>query len=184
MGTGGMVGCRTACGARTVCDAGSCVAARRAFVSSSAVTPDFGGALGADGKCQTLANLAALGGAWKAWVSDATTSPTTRFAMSSVPYRLLTGTVVATNWTTLVGGGLSAGIDKDEYAASQAGKEVWTATKPDGTLAADGCTGFTSTATASVSAPVGLAGKIDATWTNAYLQFSDRTNVHLYCIEQ
>jgi len=183
-GSGGAVGCSTAGGARTICDSGSCVPTRRVFVSSSAVTPDFGGALGADGKCQTFANLAGLGGAWKAWVSDTTTSPSLRFSMTNVPYRLLDGTVIASNWTTLVSGILLAGIDKDEFASSKSGKEVWTATKPDGTLTADGCAGFTSGSASANSVAVGISGNTDAMWTNAYVQFCDRTNVRLYCFEQ
>ena len=183
-GSGGTIGCNVACGARTICDTGSCVPARRVFVSSSAVTPDFGGALGADGKCQTFANLAGLGGSWRAWVSDSTTSPSQRFSLAGVPYRLLDGTIVAANWTALVSGALSGPIDKDEFAGSKAGKEVWTATKADGTLAADGCSGFTSASMAASPATVGIAGNSDMMWTTAYVQFCDRINVRLYCFEQ
>lgn len=178
------MGCSTVCGARTICDAGSCIPARRVFVSSSAVAPDFGGALGADGKCQTFANLAGLGGSWRAWVSDATTSPSLRFSLSGVPYRLLDGTVIARDWTALVSGTLSAPIDRDEFAGARLDKEVWTATKADGTLAADGCTGFTTATMSASPATVGLTGNSDGMWTSAYVQFCDRTNVRLYCFEQ
>ncbi|HEY4187068.1 MAG TPA: hypothetical protein VGP07_18475 [Polyangia bacterium] len=145
---------------------------------------NFGGALAADGKCQTFANLAGLGGAWRAWVSDATTSPATRYLMSGIPYRLLDGTIIASDWSVLVSGILTASINKDEFAALRNATEVWTATKPDGTLSAEGCSSFTSVDASEVPAIVGRTGNTDATWTNAYGQFCDRTNVHLYCVEQ
>jgi len=117
-------------------------------------------------------------------VSDATTSPSLRFSLAGVPYRLLDGTVVATEWTALASGTLSAAIDKDEFAASKTGKEVWTASSANGGLIADGCAGFTSANLSASPATVGITGKTDAMWTNAYPQFCDRTNVHLYCFEQ
>lgn len=94
------------------------------------------------------------------------------------------GVVVATDWTALLAGTLSAPIDKDEFAGSRTGKEVWTATKGDGSLAADGCTGFTSATMSATPATVGLTSSSDGMWTNAYVQFCDRTNVRIYCFEQ
>jgi hypothetical protein len=172
----------TSCGARSVCATGGCVAARRAFVSSTVVQAAFGGYAGADTKCQQLAVAAGLGGTWMAWVSDKNSSPSARFTQATVPYALVTGTVVAPSWSGLTSGTLAHGIDSDEYGQAVAGTtEVWTATWTDGTLLGDGCSSFTAVSSSTVE--VGISGKSDSKWTDVYAQFCNRT-VHLYCIEQ
>ena len=175
----------TSCGTRAVCAGGSCVLARRVFVSAATFPADFGGFSGADVTCQHLALAAGLGGVWMAWVSDVASSPSQRFNRASYEYALLDGTVVAPSYTGLVSGTLAHAIDLDEHGAAVTSSttEVWTATNPDGTLQADGCESFTVTWKGAPNVEVGVAGNADATWTAVYQQFCNRSD-HLYCVEQ
>lgn len=181
-----VAGCTiTSCGTRSVCTSGLCVLARRVFVSSSTLTGNLGGYSGADATCQTLANAAGLGGAWMAWISDSSSSPSARFNQASYEYALLDGTIVASDWASLTSGTLAHGIDQDEHGQPvDAGTtEVWTATATDGGLFADGCDSFGSSSSSAPTVEVGVSGNVDATWTQVYAQFCSRTD-HLYCIEQ
>lgn len=174
----------TSCGARAVCVAGQCVLAQRVFLSSSTYTGNLGGHAGADATCHQLATAAGLGGTWMAWISDSASCPSARFNHASDAYRLLDGTVVAASWSSLVSGSLGHGIDLDESGHPPTGTtEVWTATNPDGTLAGDGCGSFTSGSNSASTPVVGVADNTDATWTEVYLQFCDRSD-HVYCFEQ
>jgi len=154
------------------------------FITSAPVAADFGGAHGADIKCQQIADAGGFGGTWMAWVSDSSTSPAARFTKATVPYRLLDGTLVATDWTALTKGSLSHGINQDEAGAQHPTAEVWTATGSDGNLLGTAtCSNFTST-DSSLTAVVGNSDATDANWTVVFGQFCDRANVRLYCVEQ
>ena len=176
-------GCPVVCGAQSACVVGVCSPARRVFVSSKGFTGNLGGAAGADATCQTLATAASLGGTWMAWISDSTSSPSTRFTKSTDPYRLIDGTLVASNWTSLTSSSLTHAIDHDEHLSVVSNSEVWTATSTSGALYSAGCSGFTA-ATSSSTVEVGISGKTDLTWTNVYSQFCNRTDPRLYCFEQ
>ena len=174
----------TSCGARAVCVAGQCLPAHRVFLSSATYTGNLGGHAGADATCQQLAAAAGLGGTWMAWISDSASSPSARFHQASDAYRLLDGSVVAASWSALVSGSLGHAIDRDEGGHPPTGTtEVWTATNPDGTLAGDGCSSFTSGNHSAPTPAVGVAENTNATWTDVYLQFCDRSD-HVYCFEQ
>ncbi|MCB1058064.1 MAG: hypothetical protein KDD11_21405, partial [Acidobacteria bacterium] len=56
------------------------------FVTSVGHDGNFGGLAGADAFCQSLADAVSLGGTFKAWLSDSTTSPADRFAHRSESY--------------------------------------------------------------------------------------------------
>lgn len=170
--------------ARSMCIADACHAVRRVFVSSTGSTANLGGIAGADGRCQTLANAAQLGGTWRAWVSATGNTPNTRFTKSTVPYRLLNGTLVANDWDDLTDGSLAHGIDRDEKNAVVTNTEVWTATSTGGNFTSGGCNGFTSAANGSPTAAQGLSDENDGDWTNTYVQFCDRTTPRIYCFEQ
>ena len=77
---------------------------KNVFVTSQSHNGDFGGLTGADAFCQSLALTAGLSGTYKAWLSDTTGSPATRFAQASVPYRLVDGTTIANDWNDLTDG--------------------------------------------------------------------------------
>jgi hypothetical protein len=176
--------CTPGCGVHSVCVQGTCTAANRVFVSSATFSANLGGNGGADMKCQSAATAASLGGTWKAWVSDSSSSPSARFTQSSIGYRLLDGSLVAASWGALTGGALAHPIDLDETLKPfQNGSEVWTATSTNGTLSASGCNGFTTTAHTDPFVLEGLADNTSAGWTSMYDQFCDRT-AHVYCFEQ
>jgi hypothetical protein len=63
--------------------------ARTVFVTSQVYDTNLDGLQGADLKCQTLATAAGLKGRYKAWLSDSTASPSTRFVKSKGPYKLM-----------------------------------------------------------------------------------------------
>lgn len=170
--------------ARMMCVANACVATRRVFVSSTGSTANLGGVAGADGRCQTLANAAQLGGMWRAWVSASGNTPVTRFTQATVPYRLLDGTVVADDWADLTNGNVDHGIDRNENNAFVSAAEVWTATTTGGNFAGGGCNGFTSGANGSPFAAQGITDRSDGDWTDVYDQFCDRTEPRIYCFEQ
>jgi hypothetical protein len=160
--------------------------ARRVFVSSAVYAGTLGRIGGADAKCQTLAG--SLGGSWKAWISDASNSPSGRFTHAAVAYRLVDGTLVAANWAALVNASatpLAHAIDLDEQGRPFTGtSEVWTATDTNGTAyLGSGCNNFNSADMTAAIVAVGVADGADFTWTNKYLQYCNRTE-HLYCVEQ
>ena len=110
------------------------------FVSSQTYTGNLGGLSGADATCQALANNAGLLGTFKAWLSDSTGSPSTRFVRSEVPYVRVDGVEVAYFWRHLVDKLsyplLLAPIETDEYGQLlpiTSERSVWTHTLRDGT---------------------------------------------------
>jgi hypothetical protein len=117
----------------------TCVARKRVFVTSERYHADLGGLAGADAKCQALADAASLGGTYKAWLSDATGSPSTRFTKSTTPYVRLDGMIVANDWADLTDGTLLASISITELdTAGPSGNAcgasaAWTNTSAGGT---------------------------------------------------
>jgi hypothetical protein len=140
---------------------------------------------------------AGLSGTYMAWLSDTTGSPSTRFTQSSVPYVLVDGTMVATDWAQLTTGPLLHAIDMSELGgapghdnsgnacALPAGATiVWTSTKHDGTaVPGTDCSGWTS---AVLNAP-SQWGRDDATtndWATWCSSGSCSWSAPLYCFEQ
>jgi hypothetical protein len=88
---------------------------RYVFVSSTAFEAGtLGGLDGADSKCQALASTAGLRGTYRAWLSDRTGSPSTRFLRGGGPFLLVDGSLVAESWDVLTSGTLRHAIDLDE----------------------------------------------------------------------
>jgi hypothetical protein len=173
------------CGVQALCISGFCTPSRRVFVSTQMFTGNLGGTSGADATCQSIANAAQLGGSWKAWVSDSTTSPSTRFTHASVGYRLLDGTLLANDWSGLVSGALDHAIDLTEQRGAAAGSEVWTGTLESGVaIGTNVCGGFTSSANAATHAVIGNTSRTDIGWSNATSQSCDQNNLRIYCMEQ
>jgi hypothetical protein len=166
------------------CDGqGSCQVGKRVFVTSQPVLPTFGGALAADGICQTLATTTGLFGNWLAWVSDSTDSVAQRFTHGDIPYRQLDGTLIAADWTDLTDFSLAHPILMTEEFALGPLREVWTGTDPNGLSSGIDCIGWTS-ADVNDTATVGHTTATDSTWTSVFPQDCGRTDVHLYCFEQ
>jgi hypothetical protein len=171
-------GCLTACGDK------------RVFVTSEALA-NGGFAMGsvaeADHFCQAAAEQRHFGGTWRAWISDSVSSPDLRFTHSETAYRLLDGTLVASSWAELIDGRLAHAIDLMDsgmWVPMEAYLEVWTGTEPSGASSGYTCSDWTNTSDALPYADVGTVGRNDSAWTQAYRQFCDRSNIHLYCFEQ
>jgi hypothetical protein len=74
----------------------------------------LGGVAGADTACSKAATTGSLAGTYKAWLSDSTGSPSTRFTHGG-PYTLSDGrTVIADNWAELTSGTLKHAINQTE----------------------------------------------------------------------
>jgi hypothetical protein len=167
------------------------VSSARVFVTSSLYDASFGGTLGADAACTASANAQKLGGRWRAWLSDSMTPAPARIYAAPGGYLLLDGTLVAGSMGALLSGALAHAIDRTEQnePISDGNTEVWTGIDVTGFMQSAGYCASTSDADWSSSdegAPtplVGHANATDSTWTAAYLQFCNRTNVRLYCFE-
>jgi hypothetical protein len=172
-----------------LCDpAKGCVAGKYVFVTSMPVLASFGGTAQGDAQCQALAQP--FGGTWMSWTSDSSSSPAARFTHSTIPYGLLDGTLVASDWTGLTSGSLLHAIDIDETGAVQAGTpEVWTATDTGGNYdQMPGCMGCScgdwTMPVHTLTAWVGRANQTDGTWTAVFPQFCDYNYQRLYCFQQ
>jgi hypothetical protein len=155
----------------------------RVFVTSTAYGGILGGLIGADAICQQLAEGANLRGTYKAWLSDSTASPSTRFVHSTGPYQLVDGTRIAANWTSLTDGSLRAPINLTETKSTVTGSDlVWTHTLVDGTAANtnDHC-GDWKVATGDGGR--GTATYADSNWTQSG-SAACNTGQHLYCFQQ
>jgi hypothetical protein len=137
------------CGGDTDCDTDLCEQGRctspdkLVFVSSVGFNGNMGGLAGADARCQDLAAAAGLPGTYRAWLSTASESPSTRFVQSAGRYRLVNGTVIANNWTDLTDGTIGSAINVTELGTTPPPPSgslcfgdtigVWTATQAAGT---------------------------------------------------
>ena len=175
---------------------------KRIFVTSQKFNANLGGLSGADSKCQALADAAALGGIYKAWLSDSNTAAKKRLGHSLVPYTLVDGTVVADNWTALTGGHLHSPIYLTEtgsfasfmniscsYTGGTTTSAVWTHTLPDGSTdpyRSDVCLDWTSATDTAMDAIVSLGSPLDSGrgWTSACAAQCSGFTAPLYCLEQ
>jgi hypothetical protein len=148
------------------CASDSCLTAqklcaKRVFTTSVRYDGNLGGLAGADAKCQARAVAASLPGTYKAWLSDATGSPSTRFTKSTIPYRTVDGTLIANDYADLTDGTLAAPPDKTETGGAPPRTTfcgpmgaipdrimVWASTAANGTLQASQgtCTNWTDPA--------------------------------------
>lgn len=171
------------------------------FVSSVAYTGNLGGLDGADAKCAALALAADLPGTYKAWLSDATGSPSTRFTHPTVDYVLSDGvTVFANGWSDL--GQNNHALDMNELggpppvsdtacAGLNGGYAAWVSTNGDGTPAPGvaagdhSCSNWSSEAVETTT--VGLGSPVAA---NSWIGFCSSGNptcgksAAIFCFEQ
>ncbi|MDC0672017.1 hypothetical protein [Nannocystis radixulma] len=169
-----------------------CIKPRLVFVTSLDFTADLGGLAGADTKCAAAGmtanpNLPAT--AWRAWLSDDTGSPSTRFDTTFTGwYRLVDGTPIAKGWADLIDGNLAAPINGTENAAAPGQPLLaWSNTTTAGMKAGpDHCNNWDSAG----FDPVGRFGNVTATntdWTD--VSDADKNpdncsnNFHLYCFQ-
>ncbi len=165
----------------------SSLVAKTVFATKATYTGDLGGVAGAHDICQAAATDAGLSGIYKAWISDATSSPSTTFVRSVVPYVTTAGDQIAADWTDLIDSTLTNPIDKDEHG-DLVGTEAWTYTNPDGTkstmdVVTRSCNQWTSDS--DYQGVIGWVGGTDSSWTLGGYQGCDYLGKHhLYCFQQ
>ena len=164
----------------------------RVFVTSEIWSGNLGGLAGADAKCTAAASK--LGGKWMAWLSTSTNSPALRFTSAkspydTIPYVLVDGTPLASDWAHLTGKfGLQNAINRDESGAlavfdgSYPGY-VMTSTDSTGgaSLNLGCCSDYTSTSGTTTAGTD--TSKTDQTWTLAS-QWNCNSAASVYCFEQ
>lgn len=153
------------------------------FLSSTFQNGNLGGLAGADTICNSLAAAAYLPGEFKAWLSDSTASPATRFNKQPYPYVLTNGIVVANNWEDLIDGNLLAPINITESGSSVTSKWAWTGTNATGNQIGVNCSNWT---TDTEEPSYGTAGETDSAssaWSNSEGRTCNFT-LRLYCFEQ
>jgi hypothetical protein len=160
----GQWGGATACAPEPACNAGSCgKAPKLVFVTSTLYTGNLGGLSGADAKCQERASSAGLPGTFRAFLSDSTGSPSTRFTKQVGPYRRIDGEIVAQNFSDLISNGVAHMINLtekngpppeakpggtlDNICSEETSNLVWTNTSRSGTAISQdgGCSNWSTT---------------------------------------
>lgn len=194
-------GCGRTCDAGQVCVGGECQAEGGCgsggeclvFATSTKYTGNLGGLSGADQQCQARAQAAGLPGAYRAWLSDSTGSPSSRFSKSTGPYRLVGGARVADDWADLTNAQqfpnhhLQNEINRDEFGvAISPGQYTWTNTATDGTanIADHHCQNWSTSQGTPNRGDAGNVNATDGTWTNATDIFCNNPNQRLYCFQQ
>ena len=154
------------------------------FVTSQTYDGNLGGLSGADLKCQTLANTAGLRGIYKAWLSNNTTSASSRLAHASIPYKLKNGTIIANNWSDLIDGSIASAIKITESEGITGVSGVMTNTSASGNISPYNynCDNWSSSQGSSYRI-LGLNVNMDRGWTD-YGANNCTTRVRLYCFEQ
>ncbi|MDC0718118.1 DUF4215 domain-containing protein [Nannocystis bainbridge] len=170
----------------------ACIKPRLVFVTSTIHNGNLGGLAGADMKCAAAGMIAAPelpGTAWRAWLSDDTGSPATRFDKTFTGwYQLVDGTPVAKGWSDLTDGTLAAAINLTEAGSDPvAPKKVWSNTAAGGAKAGEEhCQSWTSPEL-EPSGRLGVTTAINADWT----ELNDGklnphgcgTALHVYCFQ-
>lgn len=174
----------TSC-ASGACSDGGCDPA--VFLTSKEYTGAIGdgGVAAADGECAALAAAAGLKGTFRAWIaSGGGSAPNARFEhMSSRPYRLLDGRLVAADFAALKKT-LQTAIGLTEKRTAISFAYVWTAADRDGKRRPDAgdCAGWTSAA-AGIKGGSGESDDIVEEWTK-FDDIACSTKARLYCFEQ
>ncbi len=166
------------------------------FITSGRYNGNLGGLEGADGKCQQCAEAAGLPGTYMAWLSDNTSSPSSRFTKYTLPYVLTNGTVVADGWDDLTDGSALAVellIDMNQNAVPMSPLPwVWSNTRTDGSVwTNDDCSNWTSGVyNASIRGQSGAPYYADHSmsehwvkWTQ-YYPYGCNSAFRIYCFEQ
>jgi hypothetical protein len=187
---GAMAACPTSCAQDLECAPdhfcadGSCLLGKRAFVSSSVQNGNLGGLVGADALCQNLAATAGLSGQFRAYMSDSTINAAARLTQAAIPYRLVTGTIVADNWADLTDGSLDTNLSLTEQGNTVSNNVfTWTGTNENGTLSTlstNNCLDWQS----ADNANSGVSGFItNAAWA-AFGVGACNGQRRLYCLQQ
>lgn len=155
-----------------------------AFVTSEAYVPgELGGPLGADEKCQALADAASLGGNYVAWLSTSTTDAKSRIAGARQWLRTDLRPF-ADSVDDIINGRLLYPLRLDESGNDLPDVRVVTATRPDGTKLNDNNNGTCLDWTSSdpqIFTSGGYSDAGDELWTSGFdLDCAEAR--HLYCL--
>ncbi len=183
------------------CHAGG---SRCAFITSVQYGANLGGLTGADAKCQARANAANLTGTYKAWLSDSTGSPSTRFTQGASGWTLVNGAVIASTYADLIDGTVATALAITELGTRAPAATVCASSAPDGgtylppiawsNTAASGaianvansCSNWTGVLDGGAS--WGIADRVDNGWSNGCTTGSatgcTSYVASLYCFEQ
>jgi len=163
---------------------------RTVFITKSPYRGDLGGLEGADALCQKEADAAGLAGLFRAWLSDLSTSPASRFTRSPRAYRLVKDHTVAADWSELTDGAIGHAINRTAAGALTKARPVWTNTSPDGTPVnkkadprEDACGGWSSQERGTFGV-TGSSLDTGSGWTDAGLALSCNVPAALYCFQQ
>jgi hypothetical protein len=155
------------------------------FVTSESFGGNLGGVAGADAKCQNAADVAGLGGEWKAWIAADTvnSTPAARFSVASRGYETMQGEYVGGRLLDIFPEYIMTPINIDENGQSILPSVwIWTGVHSKGYPTAFSCLGWTSNLNAQ-SGTRGEADGLHSVWTN--LGESSCDTLHrLYCFEQ
>ena len=156
----------------------------RVFVTSQTYQGNLGGADEADAKCQACADVAEIGGVWKAWICSSTTSATERLTHFDENYvRAVDGTIIANNWSDLTDGSLDNAILKNENGVEVI-DYVWTGCYDDGTYVVAYCCDDWNSNDGLSSGPTGTSNVTTNGWTYAGTSRGCSGSRRLYCFEE
>ena len=163
---------------------------RIVFASDRGYQGDLGGLAGADGLCNDMAAEGGLpSGDYRAWMSDATDSPSTRFTHDGGPFQLPDGGIVAQDWADLVDGELNDAIAVNFWGGFvDVAAFVWTNTNWRGEIVSTSPEENCSSWTSSDQEQMGAAGRMHwggENWTYAGTGVSCADEEqYIYCFQQ
>lgn len=148
---------------------------------------DIGGLSGADAKCNSLSTTAGLSGTYKAYMWSGTNSPGSRMSQSTVPYKLPSGTQIASSWSSLTATGVT--VTETNVAASLGCTFylAWVGTSNSN------CNGFSDTSSSYSTSEYKLTTGDPVTYTNSCSQWTccsftcnsiTPVSSHIVCVEQ
>lgn len=143
----------------------------------------------ADALCEAVAEHGNLSSErpWRAWLSDDTGSPSTRFDSSFAGYyRLLNGKPVTKGFAGLAISPLLNAINVDEGGSNpNVSGAAWTNTNLDGTVTdmTNHCENWTQGGDLAVKSSPGLIDVTDETWTIYGESVNCTSGLHLYCFQ-
>lgn len=153
------------------------VETRRIFVTGTVFNGDLGGLAGADQKCQDIANIAALGGTWKAWLGDSTTRVEDRLIHFSGQYvQTGDGAIVAEGWDDLFSGNFLSPVIYDERGNNMGSVRVWTGNSEFS------CNNWNSQLYRD-RGQIGISDSVNSYWKSISADACTMAR-HLYCVEE
>lgn len=164
----------------------------RVFVTSTSYNGNLGGFAGADAKCNAAAADANLGGTWRAWLSDNSTTQA-KDRISTYPgynqllsIKKLNNVAIANNFADLIDGTIASAINRYEYNFQTIKNyNVWTKTTQYGTIHTENsydCNVWTNPTSTGGNPRRGSTDSITDNWTTSGHTGCNNA-LKLYCFE-